>query len=117
MTPELKPLFGSEDRRHADRPSDWTDSYCIAVLAVGGLLWWWGDVMLGVLLICLTLEWWPRKGGRPSDLADFFNIAVLVVSGLVIWRRGLWWLAIPAIGLALHWGFTKWRKRRSSGHD
>lgn len=114
MTPELKPLFGSADRRRADRPADLKDYLCIAASAVSGLLLWgWGDGLLGMLLIGLALHWgtakWPE---RQADLMDYVWIALPAVGGLALWSRGRWVLAVASICLALHWGFAKMRELR-----
>lgn len=113
MTPELKPLFGSPDRRGTDRPSDRAVYFRIAASAVSGLLLWsLGESTLAILPVCLALHWsggWLEE--RQPDLMDYFRIATIAVLGLVFGSRG-WWLAIPPIGLALLGGFMKWRERR-----
>ena len=62
MRPEFRPLFGSADRRHADRQSDLMDYFCIAVLAVSGLvLWSRSGWMLALLPIGISLHWGLAK--------------------------------------------------------
>lgn len=118
VTPELKPLFGSADRSRVDRRSSWKDYFIAACAAFGLLLCGWGDRSVGALLFYLAVQWGTaRSTERQSDLMDYFGIAVLAVCGTALWIWGRWWLAILPIGLGLHSGFTKWRERRSSGHD
>lgn len=113
MSLESKPVFGSMDHRDADRKSDWTDYFWIAVGVVGLLLWKSGESTLAILSIVIALHWGSAKWGeRRSAPVDCFWIAVSAVCGVVLWNRGSWVLAILPIGIALHSGFTKWREWR-----
>ena len=111
---EIRPLFGSADRRHADRQSDWVDYSCIVASAICGLLLWMrGERTLALLPILFALHWgFAKWRDRQSDLMDYFCIAVLAVSGLWLWSRSGWMLALLPIGISLQWGLAKWRERR-----
>lgn len=62
MRPEFRPLFGSADRRHAERRSDWVDYFCVAASAICGLLLWKrGESMLALLPIGISLHWGLAK--------------------------------------------------------
>lgn len=91
MSLESKPVFGSMDHRDADRKSDWTDYFWIAVGVVGLLLWKSGESTLAILSIVIALHWGSAKWGeRRSAPMDCFWIAVSAVCGVVLWNRGSW---------------------------